>query len=735
MSPVGQRTGQYVKLALLGILGAAPWLFVGLYAVPQLDKVKIPKQWAKNIPVLYHIWWIHSPVVLWVAVGVASGLFVSSWPHLHNLQVTQRQPWLQREQDAELWQGRWMACKVPIPAFMMYRKLNGVSDSLFTIALFQTASGTPIETYEKVQDRLGTMIGSALYISPIMTGDSTQDKSRAASSHHSVFEVGFAKGSNPHALLLHKDPVVRMLILKILVRKAFADIKLSSPQMQGSVTEITPTDAPGKLFWSEWAVPLDVAASTLADKSNTLQRALGVEWLGVDIRPGSRVFGLLYGRDPRHIDVGKLPEAYREIVERVQWAKYLRIAKIIDGRGYTPKLLRTFDNLPGGLLSAQFEPLEGVPVETLRQSAAALVPTMQRNYVEIEPLPPAKDITPGSFQVIYGDNDPLNSTYLFKDFAKEVMTPKAPVGQPDVTFIVGVGADGRLIRFDHDTELAHIVIGGGSGAGKSTLLHSIILQLAFKHSPKDLVLYMADPKNELNRYKTLPHLKRIVDMNSITASGSNSPYANFAEMMKELTDEMDKRNETFQRLPGHPQKLSQARMISAEVRNQFPYVECIVDECADYFVPPTRKADRADYDEAIFYAELLARKARSAGIYMILATQRPSKQSIPMVIKGMASRIGLMTSSLTDSQIIIDQPGLQDIKVRGRGLISSEYGYRGFRALLLRKPDEMHTDWPDELAAMLTLVGVVERDGVLKLDQGEYDVPDPDLVWADNTGS
>jgi len=99
---------------------------------------------------------------------------------------------------------------------------------------------------------------------------------------------------------------------------------------------------------------------------------------------------------------------------------------------------------------------------------------------------------------------------------------------------------------------------------------------------------------------------------------------------------------------------------------QLPLVLCIIDEVADLMIQ-----DKGRKLETMLVK--IAQKGRAAGIFMVLATQRPSVSVITGLIKAnFPGRIACKTASKTDSVVILDRIGAESLLGRGDAVLKNQ---------------------------------------------------------------
>jgi len=233
--------------------------------------------------------------------------------------------------------------------------------------------------------------------------------------------------------------------------------------------------------------------------------------------------------------------------------------------------------------------------------------------------------------------------------------PVAPGDSARNGLRVCLGVDTSGVPFSVDLSTApHVLVAGQSGSGKTVFLNSLICGLLDNYDENECVVSIIDPKGtEFNGFNGHPN----VVVGSDTAGGMESRVGKSEDaipLLNALVEEMNYRMGVF----GHygVSNLRQYANGFAEY-GHMPYRVAVVDEFYDLLM---------NYPEAEKPMSILAAKARSTGIHLVLATQRPSVDVIRGALKAnLSTRIALKVSSRTDSQVIIDQPGAESLCGRG----------------------------------------------------------------------
>ena len=245
----------------------------------------------------------------------------------------------------------------------------------------------------------------------------------------------------------------------------------------------------------------------------------------------------------------------------------------------------------------------------------------------------------------------------FEEMASSAEFKKA---ESKVTFCAGRDIAGNVITANI-AKMPHLLIAGTTGSGKSVCINTIIMSILYKARPDEVKFIMIDPKVvELSIYNGIPHLLIPVVTDPKKAAGAlhwavtemDDRYQKFADAsVRDIKSYNKKLEEHNYQLPIN----SNGELGTFE---KMPEMVVIVDELADLMMVAAKEVE-----ESICR---LAQKARAAGIYLILATQRPSVDVVTGLIKAnMPSRIAFAVNSGVDSRTILDMFGAE--KLLGNG--------------------------------------------------------------------
>jgi S-DNA-T family DNA segregation ATPase FtsK/SpoIIIE len=216
-------------------------------------------------------------------------------------------------------------------------------------------------------------------------------------------------------------------------------------------------------------------------------------------------------------------------------------------------------------------------------------------------------------------------------------------------FCLGESEEGNPFWIDMATN-PHLLVAGQTGSGKSIFLHTLIANAFCLKNSRKINISLIDPKVvEFQQYKN-PIFNSLV-------STVISSYSKVIDLLARYEKIMDNRYSVYSKY--------NIRDVASDP-SQFPLDIIIIDEVADLIMQ--------DDKNKTFQKLLtkLAQKGRAAGIFLVAATQRPSRDVLTGLIKAsFPARISFAVSSRIDSQVILDKTGAENLLGRGDAIFRS----------------------------------------------------------------
>ncbi len=237
-----------------------------------------------------------------------------------------------------------------------------------------------------------------------------------------------------------------------------------------------------------------------------------------------------------------------------------------------------------------------------------------------------------------------NKSAEFVTLKTMLSAPQMKKHESKLAWAMGINVSGKPLIVDV-ASMPHMLIAGATGSGKSVGINAFMCSVLFRASPAEVKFILVDPKRvELTGYNEIPHLLTpvIVDPKKVVSA------------LKWAVVEMENRYKKLaevgvKNIAGYNELAGFAAM---------PSIVVVIDELADVML-----FSPSEVEEAV---TRIAQMARAVGIHLVLSTQRPSVDIITGLIKAnIPARVAFNVSSMTDSRVILDQPGAE--KLLGKG--------------------------------------------------------------------
>ncbi|WP_348663240.1 FtsK/SpoIIIE family DNA translocase [Chlamydia vaughanii] len=350
------------------------------------------------------------------------------------------------------------------------------------------------------------------------------------------------------------------------------------------------------------------------------------------------------------------PESLREELQK----KGVLLQQTLESFGIEAAI----GNISFGPTLAAFEvqPHTGVKVQKIKALENDIALNLQASSIRIIAPIPGKAAV--GIEIPNPYPQPVNFRDLLEDYQKQSHKLQVPL-------LLGKKANGDNFWADLAT-MPHLIIAGTTGSGKSVCINTIVMSLIMTTLPTDIKLVIVDPKKvELTGYSQLPHMLTPVITESRDAHSALVWLVKEMELRYEILRFLGLRN--IQAFNSRDRNVDVEASYDKEIPEKMPFLVGIIDELSDLLLSSSQ-----DIETPIIR---LAQMARAVGIHLILATQRPSRDVITGLIKAnFPSRIAFKVANKVNSQIIIDEPGAENLMGNGDMLVVSPSSFGAIRA-------------------------------------------------------
>lgn len=576
----------------------------------------------------------------------------------------------------DAWNARWggvlkTGANFPEPQFAVAKDAQLGRTQLHSLP-FTIRQGEQVGDFEKLEPKLATTLSAAPFVSVV---GYPGPGGRPGDRHPQAFAVRWSDGPvPPSADRLPPGEEVRLVrsttgtsehwVLAGQVNAAFDHARLARPEVISVLPLTNAGPRSGHIWKIEVRLHSGVTLTQVRAKMAQISSTLSVPWLQVTPADQPQCVVIVAGADFRTADLANSDRDLAYLAD-LEWQQAWADAKLVSPQGLIPTTL-TSATLPTNedVRSLDFELPSGITRSRVQGAVEKLRGSTCNEFIDVRPSP----FGASAVRLLVSETDPMPFPAPI-DF-EFIDSPNSAGLLPFATSVEGEPVSWNI------SEDPHLLVVGASNSGKTAALQMLLYPMLVRGWD----VHVADPIKAGGDFRFAERWLRSVTTTVEEASA----------MMDAVSSEVARRRS----LNGKYGVGSYADLPS-DVRPVHTVV--VIDEFTSLILadkPRKPSIDetgaQAEYAEQVQRVALvenigrrvgqIVREARSAGVTLVLATQRLTAKELDAVpggntIRTNMSRMILGKATFGERQSALrspeDAPDLGDVVPKGRGLLET----------------------------------------------------------------
>ncbi|NUT34998.1 MAG: cell division protein FtsK [Hamadaea sp.] len=338
------------------------------------------------------------------------------------------------------------------------------------------------------------------------------------------------------------------------------------------------------------------------------------------------------------------------------------------------------------------EPRPDVQTVTVVDGWAARTGLTGELTVLLDPPPPAELVTGFAKELAAGPPPATLENLLPEELWTESSAVRlsAPIGE---------GTEGELVDLVLGDDPPHALIGGPSGSGKTNLLYCWLAGLAGRYSPDELELHLLDFKEGVSFARFAPSSRDPSWLPQVRLVGINvNTDREFGlALLRHLGSELKRRAAAAKRHDAT--KLAELR--AEDPGGHWPRIVAVIDEFQ--VLLGTRDAVTS---ESVALLEDLARRGRSQGIHLVLASQDVSGIEALWGRSALVAQFTLRIALPKARRILAETNLAAELIPRHHAVVNADSGAAPANRIVKLPDAGDRARWQDFQTRLWTLAGV-----------------------------